>query len=568
MKQTSLFTRFSSRVSATALTLLLLGDLAQAQTTYYWDSNGATSGFGNSTGTWGTDAFWSTDAAGTSATSNPSITTSDTVNFGTAALNYANATVTGPSAAQGFLNMNFGAGQTTALAISGGTLNLAANSTITQSSTSAIMTIGSVLQGSGSALTKTGSGALTLSGNNTFTGGVTLTGNGALNLAHSSAAGTGTILLKSTQTGPDTTLGISGGIAVANAIQIDSTTGREAISSTGTGNNALTGGITVTGGNTTNFMSVFNNQSSGNLTISGGITATGGFAGGFGLRGSLAGNTGFFNGVVNTPGGSTYFGINGATTWTLNTAGSNYTIFNLVGTGNARLGVNNAIATNAYVSWSSNSTTGALDLNGFNQSVAGLDANFTANGNNTVTNNGTVNSVLTLAGLSGNRTFAGVIKDGATNKVSLVMNSAGYQQTLSGVNTYTGDTTVSNGTLLLSDNAQLLFTIGASGVNNQINGSGKLDLYGDFKFDLTGAAGVGSWTIVNVGSLTEFFGSSFTVADFTDAGSNIWTRDYAGSTYTFSESTGVLTAAVPEPSTWALMGASLALLALRRRRKN
>ena len=42
--------------------------------------------FGNSTGTWGTDAFWRTDAEGASATSNPLITTSDTVNFGTAAL--------------------------------------------------------------------------------------------------------------------------------------------------------------------------------------------------------------------------------------------------------------------------------------------------------------------------------------------------------------------------------------------------------------------------------------------------------------------------------------------------
>jgi autotransporter-associated beta strand protein len=566
MKHTSSPTQLSLRVSATALTVLLLGSLVQAQTTYYWDSNGATSGFGNSTGSWGTDAFWSTDAAGTSATSNPSITTSDTVNFGTAALNYANPTVTGPSSAQGFQNMNFGAGQTTALSISGGTLNLAANSTITQSSTSANMTIGSVLQGSGSALTKTGSGALTLSGNNTFTGGVTLTGNGALNLARSSAAGTGTIFLKSTQTSFPTTLGISGGTTVANAIQIDSTTGRETIASTGTGNTALTGGITVTGAGNT-FMAISNEQSSGNLTISGGITATGNFTGGFGLRGSLAGNSGFFNGVVNTPGSSTYFGINGATTWTINTAGSNYGSFSIATTGGARLGVDNAIATNAYVSWSANSTTGALDLNGYNQSVAGLDANYAANGNNTVTNNGTVNSVLTLAGLTTNRTFAGVIKDGATNKVSLVMNSAGQQQTLSGINTYTGDTTVSNGTLFLSNDAQLLFTIGASGVNNQINGSGKLDLYGDFNFNLTGAAGVGSWTIVNVGTLTESFGSSFTVVGFTDAGSNIWTRDYAGSTYTFSESTGVLTAAVPEPSTWVLLALSLLVVVTLRRRR-
>ena len=442
--------RHSADVLVTAV--LLFATTAGAQTTYYWDSNGATAGFGSTTGTWGTNAFWSTDAAGTSATSNASITTSDTVNFGTAALNYAHATVTGPSAAQGFLNMNFGAGQTTALTISGGTLNLAANSTITQSSTSANMTIGSVLQGSGSALTKTGPGALTLSAANTFTGGVTLSGNGALNLAHSSAAGTGTIFLKSTQASTNTTLGISGGISVANAIQIDSTTGRENIYGTGTGDNALTGGITITGAGSS-FMSIFNNQSSGNLTISSGITGTGGFTGGFALRGSLAGNTGFFNGVVNTP--ASYLNINGATTWTLNTAGGNYTYLFLNNTGNARLGVNNAIATNGYVSWSSNSTTGALDLNGFNQSVAGLDANYAANGNNTVTNNGTVNSTLTLAGLSANRTFAGVIKDGATNTISLVMNSSGRTQTLNGDNTFSGSTTVGNGTLILGRNLAL-----------------------------------------------------------------------------------------------------------------
>jgi hypothetical protein len=110
-----------ARIIAGSIAALLAVPAANAQTTYYWDSNGSTAGFGNTTGTWGTDSFWSTDIAGTSATANPTITTADTVNFGTATLNYANGTVTGPAAAQGFLNMNFGAGQTTALVISGGT---------------------------------------------------------------------------------------------------------------------------------------------------------------------------------------------------------------------------------------------------------------------------------------------------------------------------------------------------------------------------------------------------------------------------------------------------------------
>jgi len=63
---------------------MLLSSNANAQNTSYWDSNRATSGLGNSTGTWNADAFWSTDAEGASATSNPLTTKPNTVNFGTA----------------------------------------------------------------------------------------------------------------------------------------------------------------------------------------------------------------------------------------------------------------------------------------------------------------------------------------------------------------------------------------------------------------------------------------------------------------------------------------------------
>ncbi len=565
MKHTSSSTQLSLRVSATALTVLLLGTLVQAQTTYYWDSNGATSGFGNSTGTWGADAFWSTDAAGSSATSNASITTSDTVNFGTAALNYANPTVAGPSSAQGFQNMNFGAVQTTALSISGGTLNLAANSTITQSSTSANMNIGSVLQGSGSALAKTGSGALTLSGNNTFTGGVTLEGNGTLNLAHSNAAGTGTIFLKSTQSGPSTTVGLSGGVTVANAIQIDSSTGREWISSSGTGDTSLTGGITISTSSAASIV-LANNQSSGNLTVSGGISGPT-YTGSISLRGTQSGSRSFLNGVVTLSSSTSFVDINASGNWTLNTAGSTWVQTMVNGPGSFILGVTNALPTSSLISFGSNTSNGSIDLNGYNQSVAGITAVTPTTGNGgRITNGGTVDSILTLAGLTSDRTYNGTITDGATNKISVVMNSAGRTQTLGGINTYTGNTTVSSGTLMLSDNAQLLFTIGASGVNNQINGSGKLDLYGDFNFNLTGAAEVGSWNIVNVGSLTELFVSTFTVVGFTDAGSNTWTKVNGTSTYTFSEATGTLSA-VPEPSTWVLLALSLLVVVTLRRRR-
>jgi autotransporter-associated beta strand protein len=139
--------------------------------------------------------------------------------------------------------------------------------------------------------------------------------------------------------------------------------------------------------------------------------------------------------------------------------------------------------------------------------------------------------------------------------------------TLAGISTYAGNTTVNAGTLALADNAGLSFIIGASGVNNTVTGAGVAALDGDFTFDLTGASTTpgASWSIVNVGTLSETFGSTFSVNTFTDAGSNLWTKPISGSLfYQFSESTGVLKV-VPEPGA-ALLLSSLSLLGLRRRR--
>jgi hypothetical protein len=88
------------------------------------------------------------------------------------------------------------------------------------------------------------------------------------------------------------------------------------------------------------------------------------------------------------------------------------------------------------------------------------------------------------------------------------------------------------------------FTIGGDGTNNVISGSGTVSFVGSFSFNLASAGTtVGdSWTIVDVDTLTETFGSSFTVDTFTDAGSDTWILDIdATSAYQFSENTGVLT---------------------------
>ena len=158
---------------------------------------------------------------------------------------------------------------------------------------------------------------------------------------------------------------------------------------------------------------------------------------------------------------------------------------------------------------------------------------------------------------------------GAVSGAHSVTKSGSGELFLTGANTYSGDTTVALGSLTLEDDAALTFVIGTSGVNNQLNGTGAVSLNGDFIFNLSSASqAVGdSWDIVNVGSLNETFGSSFTVIDFMDAGGGFWTKEIAGSTYyQFSEGTGVLSV-VPEPGTTGMLGLGALLTLLFRRRR-
>lgn len=161
----------------------------------------------------------------------------------------------------------------------------------------------------------------------------------------------------------------------------------------------------------------------------------------------------------------------------------------------------------------------------------------------------------------------GLIKDGAGTMVlgdNLSSNSI--------ANTYTGNTTVSAGELILADNTSLLFNIGASGVNNQINGIGTLTLDGDFRFNLASAGTVvgNSWNVINVGTLAETFGGTFsvfsTVGSFTN-NSGVWSINESGANYQFSQATGLLTV-VPEPTSLALLSVCLmAMVAFHRRRR-
>lgn len=142
--------------------------------------------------------------------------------------------------------------------------------------------------------------------------------------------------------------------------------------------------------------------------------------------------------------------------------------------------------------------------------------------------------------------------------------------TLSGVNTYTGNTVINGGAVTLSDNAELLFQIGATAINNEVSGNGIANFNGEFRFDLAAAGTtVGdAWQIVDVTTLTETFSSTFsaltTNGSFTESGDE-WTIYENSVGYEFSELTGMLTV-IPEPSTSALLLGGISMLALRRRR--
>lgn len=287
--------------------------------------------------------------------------------------------------------------------------------------------------GGASALVVGGPGnSTTLSGSNSFTGGITvLSGNLVLN--NNNAAGTGTILGSGSGE-----IRVNPGITVANPVQIDANvTNFTAIRGVSGGNSALTGGITLVGSEGGGPIIL----ADGTLTLSGTISGAGS-----NMRPSLRGSgTGVINGVVNLPLGGLDF--NSSATWTLNTAGSTMTQFSVNGGVAPRiiLAANNAIPTNIFFN-PNGTSTGSLRLNGFNQGFAGLGSGTAF----TITNNSaSADSTLTLSGLTADQAYAGVITDGTGGrKISLVMSSTGGRtQTLSGTSTYTGSTTINVGTL-------------------------------------------------------------------------------------------------------------------------
>jgi autotransporter-associated beta strand protein len=258
--------------------------------------------------------------------------------------------------------------------------------------------------------------------------------------------------------------------------------------------------------------------------------------------------------------------------------------------GNHTATVNVALAINGTVTNTGNwyNPLGALTFNGGTlHATGGANANFPAfalKGPVTVLGD----TVATISGSGTNATYqlgghlvtgttfdvqgtavldlSGILGNGRTQsyaeQASFLTKHGTGTLTLGGSNTYTGNTTVTNGTLVLADNARLRFVIGAtSGINNQLAGAGTVVLDGDFAIDTTAAAALaaGTWLLEDVPALAGAYGTTFSVVNpdgspWTDAGGDKWTKDAgAGKLWTFHETTGTLTlGAAGGYETWAL----------------
>ncbi len=188
-----------------------------------------------------------------------------------------------------------------------------------------------------------------------------------------------------------------------------------------------------------------------------------------------------------------------------------------VGTTTVSSGVLRAGSANAFNSNSAFTVgaTGTLRLNGFAQTLISLTG---AAGSVLENGAATGNVVLTVGGDNTSTLFAGTIQNGAAATLGLTKLGTG-QLTLSGNNTYTGNTTVSAGSLFITGtqtgnsttSAGPAFVLGGTAGTSVLNLSGTISSYLQF----TGATVAGANAIYNqTAGTASFTSTSTTVSSF------------------------------------------------------
>jgi autotransporter-associated beta strand protein len=399
---------------------------------YYWK--------GGNGSTWGTANNWTSDTAGSTLLDGAPSTTADVVFAATGASNLS--TTLGADYTVSTVTLNTGG-----ITI-GGANTLTANTTsalaFRDTASSGTNVISANLAGTGAGLTKSGAGTLTLSGANTFGGGLILSA-GTLNLNSATAPGSGTIT-------------ISGGT-------LDNTSG-SAVTLSNNNTQSWNGDFSFTGTNNLNLgTGAVALGASRTVTVNGGNLTVGGVISGSSFSLTKAGA-----GSLTLSGANTYTGGTTLSAGTLNInsasaiGSGSFTISG--GTLNNTSGSSVTLSTNNAQTWNGDfAFTGTNDLNLGNGAV-------TLGASRTVTVNG---GILTVGGIISGSSL-GLTKAGGGTLI------------LGGVNTYTGATTVSGGTLQtsaadrMSDSSAIsvssgaTFALGGNETVASISGAGNYSL--------------------------------------------------------------------------------------------
>jgi autotransporter-associated beta strand protein len=327
------------------------------------------------------------------------------------------------------------------------------------------VTLGNTITGSGS-LTNIGTGTLTLAGVTTYSGLLSANAGSLILSANQTINSPDLFVTASAATGPGgaTKFALGGGLVVGASTIIHFTgltasPDCRATFQSLSGTNIINGPTLLEGTGA----AAFETAGIGNLlTVNGNVYGPG-FTGTLFLRG--ANGSGILNGTINLPGCNVF--KPDTSTWTINSTNNAWNLTSFT-SGGLRLGAHNALPTGLTLLMGVSGSTATLDLAGFNQQVANITD---TGGTKVITNSSaTTDSTLTV----GSGTFGGTIADSASGpKTSLILNGGTF--TLSGPNSYSGDTTILAGTLALSGSGDIPNSATINLVGGGVSGSGRFD---------------------------------------------------------------------------------------------
>lgn len=404
------FLRRSAKLGLIPMAALLATSAAQAGTTYYWDSNDGTGGFGTAGGTWspttaGTAARgWSTDPTGATVVNGNSVTTSsaDDVNFGTATLDYKGTVTVLASNTVNASSITIGAASSGTVTLQTGTINIGGTGTysgiFSNSANAVTITAPIILNSTTTAFNFSNSGAGLLS---------------IKAVTGSASSGTQTITVNSSSSGDITQTGVWADGLLGGKVAVDVNSSGAGVLTLNQGN-LFTGGLTISKGTVSASSNGFA-LGKGSLNLNGGTLITGGKSFANGLTGTTVG--GDFTIIAD------FFGTSPATTSTIGPALS-IGAYTLTVRGASTFTSGTAIL----------QVTGATTLTG--SATFDVDNSLTSGGAATL---------LTLSGAVGESGGSrGITKLGTG---TLALNG--------GFGTYTGDTLISNGQIKLGDNTAM-----------------------------------------------------------------------------------------------------------------